>query len=57
MTVPASVTKIGEKALGYLTSGKGGQAYKLEGFTIRGVAGSAAEMWMPTEKLVSETSV
>ena len=45
VTVPASVTKIGEKALGYLTSGKGGQAYKLEGFTIRGVAGSAAEKY------------
>ena len=37
--------KIGEKALGYLTSGKGGQVYKLEGFTIRGVAGSAAEKY------------
>lgn len=45
VTVPASVIKIGEKALGYLTTGMAGQVYKVEGFTIRGVAGSAAEMY------------
>ena len=45
VTVPASVTKIGEKALGYLTSGEVSKVYKLEGFTIRGVAGSAAEKY------------
>ena len=38
VSIPASVTKIGEKAFGYLENGE-----KVEGFLIRGEAGSEAE--------------
>ena len=45
VTIPESVKVIGREAFGYLSSEKWGQGYKVEGFTIRGVAGSAAEKY------------
>ena len=42
VTIPESVKVIGREALGYLSSKQYEQGYKVEGFTIRGVAGSAA---------------
>ena len=45
VTIPESVKVIGREALGYLSSKQYEQGYKVEGFTIRGVAGSAAEKY------------
>lgn len=45
VTIPESVKVIGREAFGYLSSKKYVQGYKVEGFTIRGVAGSAAEKY------------
>ncbi len=45
VTIPESVKVIGREAFGYLSSKKYAQGYKVEGFTIRGVAGSAAEKY------------
>lgn len=44
-TIPESVKVIGREAFGYLSSKKYAQGYKVEGFTIRGVAGPAAEKY------------
>ncbi len=45
VTIPESVKVIGREAFGYLSSKQYEQGYKVEGFTIRGVAGSAAEKY------------
>lgn len=49
VTIPASVKTIGKKAFGYgqftLEDQENGEYSKIKGFTIRGVAGSAAEKY------------
>ncbi len=45
VTIPASVKTIGREAFGYLTSKEHGQGYKVDGFTIRGTSGSAAQKY------------
>ena len=51
VTIPESVKVIGREALGYLSSKQYEQGYKVEGFTIRGVAGSAAEKYAKRKRI------
>ena len=45
VTIPASVTYIGEKAFGYTYNETSGTYTKISGFTIKGMKGSAAETY------------
>ena len=45
VTIPKTVKKIGERALGYIESEYDGRISKVKGFTIRGYKGSAGEKY------------